>query len=67
MAKQQLSELDHTIVQLTGLGMFFAIQSRKFLKVPPAKQGQTEILKMPTSDSSKMEQFSHIPIRTLNS
>jgi hypothetical protein len=24
MAKQQLSELDRSIVQLTGLGMFFA-------------------------------------------
>ncbi len=46
MAKQQLSELDQSIVQLTGLGMFFAFRSCEYLKVPQAKQGQTEILKM---------------------
>jgi hypothetical protein len=46
MGKQQLSELDRAIVQLTGLGMFFAFLSCKYLKVPQAKQGQTEILKM---------------------
>jgi hypothetical protein len=46
MAKQKLSELDHAIAQLTGLGMFFAFQSCKYLKVPQAEQGQTEILKM---------------------
>ncbi len=46
MAKQQLSELDRSIVQLTGLGMFFAFRSCEYLKVPQAEQGQTEILKM---------------------
>ncbi len=67
MAKQQLSELDHSIVQLTGLGMFFAFQSCKYLKVPQAEQGQMEILKCATSDSSKMAQSSRIPIQTSNS
>ncbi len=46
MAKQQLSELDHTIVQLTGLGIFFAFQSCEYFKVPQAELGQTKILKM---------------------
>jgi hypothetical protein len=46
LAKQQLSELDCSIIQLTGLGMFFAFQSCKYLKVPQAKQGQMEILKL---------------------
>jgi hypothetical protein len=46
MAKQQLSELDPAIVQVTGLRMIFALQSCEYLKVPQAKQGQTKILKM---------------------
>ncbi len=41
LAKQQISELDRAIVQLTGLGIFFAFRSCKYLKVPQAKQRQT--------------------------
>jgi hypothetical protein len=36
LAKQQLSELDQAIVQLTGLGVFFAFRSCKYLKVSQA-------------------------------
>jgi hypothetical protein len=46
VAKQQLCELARAIVQLTGLGMFFAFQSCEYLKVHKAKEGQTKILKM---------------------
>jgi hypothetical protein len=42
LAKQQLSELDQVIVQLTGLGMFFAFRSCEYLKVLQAEQHQTE-------------------------
>jgi hypothetical protein len=41
LAKQQISELNRAIVQLTGLGIFFAFRSCKYLKVPQAKQRQT--------------------------
>ena len=44
LAKQQLLELDRAIVQLTGLGTFFAIRSCEYLNIPYAKHGQTEIL-----------------------
>jgi hypothetical protein len=46
LAKQQLSELDQAIVQLTGLGMFFAFRSCEYLKVSQAEQLQTEQLCM---------------------
>ncbi len=46
LAKQQISELDRSIVQLTGLGIFFAFRSCKYLNVPQAKHGQTEILRL---------------------
>ncbi len=46
LAKQQLSELDRAIVQLTGLGMFFAFRSCEYLKVSQAEQLQTEQLCM---------------------
>ena len=46
LAKQQLSELDRAIVQLTGLGIFFAFRSCEYLDVPYAKHGQTEILRL---------------------
>jgi hypothetical protein len=46
LAKQQLSELDQAIVQLTGLGMFFAFRSCEYLKVLQAEQLQTEQLCM---------------------
>ncbi len=38
---KEISELDKAIVQLTGLGIFFAFRSCKYLKVPQAKQRQT--------------------------
>jgi hypothetical protein len=41
LAKQQISELDRAIVQLTGLGIFFAFRSCEYLKVPQAEQCQT--------------------------
>ncbi len=41
LAKQQIPELDRAIVQLTGLGIFFAFKSCEHLKVPQAKQRQT--------------------------
>jgi hypothetical protein len=46
LAKQQISELDRSIVQLTGLGIFFALRSCEYLDVPQAKHGQTEILQL---------------------
>jgi hypothetical protein len=46
LAKQQLYELDQAIVQLTGLGMFFAFRSCEYLKVLQAEQCQTEQLCM---------------------
>ena len=46
LAKQQLSELDRAIVQLTGLGIFFAFRSCEYLEVPYAEHGQTEILRL---------------------
>jgi hypothetical protein len=46
LTKQQLSELDQAIVQLTGLGMFFAFRSCKYLKVLQAEQCQMEQLCM---------------------
>jgi hypothetical protein len=45
-AKQQLSKLDQAIVQLTGLGMFFAFRSCEYLKVLQAEQLQMEQLCM---------------------
>jgi hypothetical protein len=41
LAKQQISKLNRAIVQLTGLGIFFAFRSCEYLKVPQAKQRQT--------------------------
>jgi hypothetical protein len=41
LTKQKISELDRAIVQLTGLGIFFAFRSCKYLKVPQAEQRQT--------------------------
>ncbi len=41
LAKQQILELNRAIVQLTGLDIFFAFRSCKYLKVPQAKQRQT--------------------------
>ena len=41
LAKHQISELDRAIVQLTGLGIFFAFRSCEYLKVPQAEQRQT--------------------------
>jgi hypothetical protein len=35
------------MVQLTGLGIFFAFRSCKYLDVPQAEHGQTEILRLP--------------------
>jgi hypothetical protein len=46
LAKQELSKLDQTIVQLMGLGMFFAFRSCEYLKVLQAEQLQTEQLCM---------------------
>jgi hypothetical protein len=50
LAKQQLSELlselNQAIVQLTGLGMFFAFRSCEYLKVLQAEQLQLEQLCM---------------------
>jgi hypothetical protein len=45
LAKQQISELDRSIVQLTGLGIFFAFRSCEDLDVPQAEHGQTRILR----------------------
>jgi hypothetical protein len=45
-AKQQLSKLDQAIVQPTGLGMFFAFRSCKYLKVLQAEQRQMDQLCM---------------------
>jgi hypothetical protein len=36
LTKQQISELDRSIVQLTGLSIFFAFRSCKYLDVPQA-------------------------------
>ncbi len=41
LAKQQISELDRAIVQLTALGIFFAFRSCEYLKVPQAELRQT--------------------------
>jgi hypothetical protein len=41
LAKHQISELDRAIVQLTGLGIFFAFRSCEYLKVTQAEQRQT--------------------------
>jgi hypothetical protein len=41
IVKQQISELDQAIIQLTGLGMFFAFQSYEYLKVSQSEQCQT--------------------------
>ena len=41
LAKHQISKLDRAIVQLTGLGNFFAFRSCEYLKVPQATQRQT--------------------------
>ena len=46
LAKQQLSELDRAIIQLTGLDIFFAFRSCEYLDVPYAEHGQTEILRL---------------------
>ena len=46
LAKQQLSELDRAIIQLTGLGIFFAFRSCEYLDVPYTEHGQTEILRL---------------------
>ena len=46
LAKQELSKLDQTIVQLMGLGMFFAFRSCEYLKVLQAEQRQKEQLCM---------------------
>jgi hypothetical protein len=46
LPKQQLSKLNQAIVQLTGLGMFFAFRSCEYLKVSQAEQRQTEQLWM---------------------
>jgi hypothetical protein len=44
LAKTQISDIDCTIIQLTGLGMFFAFWSCKYLKVLQAEEGQTRAL-----------------------
>ncbi len=46
LAKQQLSKLNQAIIQLTGLGMFFAFRSCKYLKILKAEQRQMEQLCM---------------------
>ena len=46
LAKHQISELDRAIVQLTGLGMFFAFRSCEYLKVPQSEQRQTLQIRM---------------------
>jgi hypothetical protein len=46
LAKQQFSKLNQAIIQLTGLGMFFAFRSCEYLKVLQAEQRQTEQLCM---------------------
>ena len=46
LAKQQLSKLNQAIVQITGLGMFFAFRSSEFLKVLQAEQHEMEQLCM---------------------
>ncbi len=44
LAKTQISEIDHAIVQLTGLGILFAFWSCKYLKVWQTEEGQTRAL-----------------------
>jgi hypothetical protein len=44
LAKTKISETDHVIVQLTGLGVFFAFWSCEYLKVQRAEEGQTQAL-----------------------
>ncbi len=44
IGKKTLSELSIAVFQLACLAIFFACQSCKYCKVPPAKQGQTTIL-----------------------
>ncbi len=44
LAKTQISEIDHAIVQLTSLNMFFAFWSCEYLKVQQAEEGQTQAL-----------------------
>jgi hypothetical protein len=39
LAKTYISEIDCAIVQLTGLGMFFAFWSCKYRKVQQAEEG----------------------------
>ncbi len=46
LAKHQISKLDRAIVQLTGLGIFFAFRSCEYLKVPQAEQRQTLQIRM---------------------
>jgi hypothetical protein len=46
LAKQQFSKLNQAIIQLTGLGMFFAFISCEYLKVLQAEQRQMEQLCM---------------------
>ena len=46
LAKQQLSKLDQAIIQLTGLGMFFAFRSCEYLKILQGEQHQMEQLCM---------------------
>jgi hypothetical protein len=41
LAKKQISEIDRTIVQLTGLGMFFAFRPCEYLRVKQEEEGQT--------------------------
>jgi hypothetical protein len=41
LAKTRISEIDGAIVQLTGLGMFFAFWSCEYLKVQQSEEGQT--------------------------
>ena len=46
LAKQQILELNRSIVQLTGLGIFFAFRPCKYPNLPQAECGQTEILRL---------------------
>ena len=46
LAKQQISELDRAIIPLTGLGMFFAFQSCKYLRVSTSEKRQTLQLRL---------------------
>ncbi len=46
LAKQQISKLDRAIVQLTGLGMFFAFRSCEYLRVSTSTKQQTLQLRL---------------------